>query len=64
MFPWLSDEVETAQFADPGLALAVFAKPNRLVMISPRAWHMITRVDANAGQNPRVSIAGFFHLNE
>jgi hypothetical protein len=64
VFPWLSDDVETAQFADPGLALAVFAKPNRLVMISPRAWHMVTRVDANAGQNPRVSIAGFFHLNE
>jgi hypothetical protein len=64
VLPWLSDDVEAAQFADPGLALAVFAKPNRLVIISPHAWHMVTRVDANAGQNPRVSIAGFFHVTE
>jgi hypothetical protein len=64
VLPWLSDEVETAQFAEPGLALAILPRPNRLVVIAPTAYHMIARVDANAGQNARVSVAGFFHTAE
>lgn len=64
VLPWLSDDVETRTFADPGLAVSVFPKPNRLVLISRNAYHMVSRVDVNAGQNPRVSIAGFFHTGE
>jgi hypothetical protein len=59
--PWLSDVAEVKEFEDPGMAIAVFAKPNRLALIAPSAYHLITRVDANAGQNARISIAGFFH---
>jgi Rps23 Pro-64 3,4-dihydroxylase Tpa1-like proline 4-hydroxylase len=61
VLPWLSDDVENKEFGDPGVATAVFAKPNRLVLIAPSAYHMVPRVDANAGQNTRISIAGFFH---
>lgn len=57
---WLSDEIENARVWDPGLGLCILPKPNRMVIISPRAHHLITRVDANAGQHPRISIAGFF----
>jgi hypothetical protein len=59
--PWLSDDTENKEFEHPGLAISVFAKPNRLVLIAPRAYHMVTRVDANAGQHARISVAGFFH---
>jgi hypothetical protein len=59
--PFLSDEIEAVRVLDPGLGLTILAKPNRLVFISPMAEHMMTRVDVNAGQNARVSVAGFFH---
>jgi len=60
---WLSDDMETDAFEDPGVAVAILPRPNRLVLIAPHAYHMVTRVDANAGQNPRVSIAGFFQID-
>ena len=60
-FPFLSDEDETARVFNPGLALTVLAKPNRIVFLSPDAQHALTRVDMNAGQEPRLSVAGFFH---
>jgi hypothetical protein len=58
--PFLDDEEETARVFDPGMALTVFAKPNRIVFMSPNAQHMVTRVDVNAGQMARVSVGGFF----
>ena len=64
VLPWLSDEIEVRAFEDPGLAISIFPKPNRLALISRNAYHMVSRVDANAGQNPRVSVAGFFHIAE
>jgi hypothetical protein len=33
---------------------------NRLVIIAPQVRHFISRVDPNAGDRPRTSIAGFF----
>jgi hypothetical protein len=59
--PWLTGDLENKEFEHPGLAISVFARPNRLVLIAPSAYHMINRVDANAGQHARISIAGFFH---
>jgi hypothetical protein len=59
--PFLYAREESARAFDPGLGLAVFAKPNRIVFISPNVQHMVTRVDVNAGQTARVSVAGFFH---
>jgi Rps23 Pro-64 3,4-dihydroxylase Tpa1-like proline 4-hydroxylase len=59
--PFLSDDHESERALNPGLALTVFAKPNRIVFLAPTAQHLLTRVDVNAGQHPRVSVAGFFH---
>lgn len=59
--PFLDDEGEANRIFDPGLALSVFAKPNRIVFLSPTAQHLMTRVDVNAGQSARISVAGFFH---
>ena len=45
---------------DPGLAVCIIPKPNRLVLLGPDRPHRIARVDANAGTHARASIAGFF----
>ena len=58
---FLEDRQESARAFDPGFATAVFPKPNRIAFLSPEALHLLTRVDANAGQAARVSVAGFFH---
>ena len=58
--PWLSDDLERAWVDGPGIATAVLPAPNRIVFISPAVRHLITRVDRNAGQHARVSLAGFF----
>jgi len=62
--PFLSDEDEGWGTAAPGLATCILPKPNRLVFIAPEARHMITRVDGNAGDRPRVALVGFFTLAE
>jgi Rps23 Pro-64 3,4-dihydroxylase Tpa1-like proline 4-hydroxylase len=58
---FLTDDQETQRAFDPGLAQTVLPKPNRIVFISPTAQHLLTRVDVNAGQTARLSVAGFFH---
>ena len=58
--PWLDDASEDASIWNPGLGTVILPKPNRLVFMGPEAQHLISRVDANAGMKPRVSIAGFF----
>jgi hypothetical protein len=59
--PFLSDDSPEITL-DPGFAYTVFAKPNRIAFLSPTCRHIMTRVDRNAGQNARVSVAGFFHI--
>jgi hypothetical protein len=59
--PFLGDSEESLRAFDPGFALAVLPKPNRIVFLSSTALHLMTRVDANAGQAARISVAGFFH---
>lgn len=52
---WLQpDEVGTA------LGTCVFARPNRLALLGPQRPHLIHRVDTNAGDHVRTSLAGFF----
>jgi hypothetical protein len=58
---FFDDDAEAARVMVPGIGRVIFARPNRLVLLSPTAQHLITRVDGNAGQYARVSIAGFFH---
>lgn len=57
---FMRDDVESERVFDPGLALTIFPRPNRLVYISPSAQHLLTRVDVNAGEKARISVAGFF----
>lgn len=63
-FSWsfLSDQQENAVVSEPGLATCVLPKPNRIVFIGRSVFHLITRVDANAGNRARVALAGFFML--
>jgi hypothetical protein len=58
---FLDDRQESARAFVPGFALTVLPKPNRIAFLSPQALHLLTRVDPNAGQAARMSIAGFFH---
>lgn len=46
--------------AGPAIATCVFPRPNRLVFVGPDRPHLITRVDGNAGDHVRTSLAGFF----
>lgn len=61
---FLSDERQNRVATEPGIAVCILPKPNRLVFIAPEAHHMITRVDANAGDRARVSLVGFFTTTE
>jgi len=59
--PFLTDAQESRRAFDPGIGLTVLPKPNRIAFLSPTALHLMTRVDQNAGQAARISVAGFFH---
>jgi hypothetical protein len=54
--PHWEDEV----ISDEGVCLSILPKPDRLVLLKPGTFHMVERVDANAGRNLRCSINGFF----
>jgi hypothetical protein len=45
---------------DPGIGLCISPRPNRLVVLGADRPHRISRVDVNAGQHVRASVAGFF----
>lgn len=45
---------------DYGFGKCIFPKGNRIVFIANDAYHMVTRVNETAGDNVRMSIAGFF----
>ena len=59
---WLADDGEDdgSEGDDPGIAISIVPKPNRLVLLGPNRPHRIHRVDTNAGTHARASIAGFF----
>ncbi len=46
---------------DHGFGKCIFPKGNRIVFIANDAYHMVTRVNEAAGDNLRMSIAGFFN---
>jgi Rps23 Pro-64 3,4-dihydroxylase Tpa1-like proline 4-hydroxylase len=43
-----------------GFAKCIMPKRNRMVFIANDAYHMVTRVNESAGDNVRMSLAGFF----
>jgi len=57
---WLDSQEENAFVWDPGLAQCIFPKRNRIVFIHPESYHFVTKVYADAGDNARMSFAGFF----
>jgi Rps23 Pro-64 3,4-dihydroxylase Tpa1-like proline 4-hydroxylase len=57
---WLDASDENAFVWEPGLAQCIFPKRNRIVFIHPESYHFVTKVTADAGENARMSFAGFF----
>ncbi|RAG83698.1 hypothetical protein DN069_20815 [Streptacidiphilus pinicola] len=55
-----SAAAEGGSAANAGWGQYVTPMPNRLVVISSQARHAIKKVDLQAGENCRASIAGFF----
>jgi hypothetical protein len=58
---WLNanNDVEE-RMMEVGFAKCIFPKKNRLVFMHNEAYHMVTRVNEAAGDNPRRSLAGFY----
>jgi Rps23 Pro-64 3,4-dihydroxylase Tpa1-like proline 4-hydroxylase len=61
---WLNANHAEELLMEHGFAKCIFPKRNRLVFIYPDAYHMVTRVNEAAGDNVRMSLAGFFHKEE
>lgn len=61
---WLHLSHHDAVATEQGFARCIFPYPNRMVFISPRAFHMVTQVTPSAGDQPRMSLAGFFHREQ
>ena len=58
---WLHLSGHDELAAEHGLGRCIFPKKNRIVFIAPDAYHLVTRVLPEAGDNARMSLAGFFH---
>jgi hypothetical protein len=57
----LDPTAERASVAAAGRGTWISPVPNRLVTLAAHVRHFISRVDPNAGDRPRTSIAGFVH---
>jgi Rps23 Pro-64 3,4-dihydroxylase Tpa1-like proline 4-hydroxylase len=57
----LDGQVNRAIAAEHGLGRCIFPKKNRIVFLAPDAQHLVTGVLAEAGDNVRMSLDGFFH---
>ncbi len=57
---WLHANNTDELMLEHGMARCIFPKGNRMVFIANDAYHMVTRVNETAGDNLRVSLAGFF----
>jgi hypothetical protein len=57
---WIEGAEERAALLNPGLARCVLPVANRVVFIHPEAHHLVTVVNAAAGDRARMSVAGFF----
>jgi len=58
--PHLTHDWWDGYLSERGVGLYIQPKPNRLVLMPAGTWHMINRVDADAGDNVRCSITAFF----
>ena len=58
---WLHSSPRDDAAFECGIGHSILPKRNRLVLLHPDAFHMVTRVLPECGDNVRVSLAGFFH---
>ena len=58
---WLNANPLDALLMEHGFGRCIFPKKNRIVFIANNAYHMVTRVNEQCGDNVRMSIAGFYH---
>jgi hypothetical protein len=57
----LSVTAERSSVRSVGRGIWIAPVRNRLVTLAPHVRHFMSRVDRNAGDRPRLSIAGFIH---
>lgn len=57
---WIAPNQESDFLWDPGLGQCIFPKRNRIVFIHPDSYHFVTKINSDAGDNARMSLAGFF----
>ncbi len=57
---WLHANATDDLIMEHGFAKCIFPKRNRIVFIANDAYHMVTRVNEQSGDNVRMSLAGFF----
>jgi|GEM_PF-801106 len=58
---WLHANPLDEMLMEHGFARCIFPKRNRMVFIANNAYHMVTRVNEQSGDNVRMSLAGFFN---
>lgn len=62
---WLHEnDLEADLLEAGGLGRCVFPKANRIAFLGNRSYHMVTRVNEEAGDCVRLSLAGFFRLRQ
>jgi Rps23 Pro-64 3,4-dihydroxylase Tpa1-like proline 4-hydroxylase len=58
---WLNANGVDDLLMEHGFGKCILPKRNRIVFIANDAYHMVTRVNESAGDNVRLSVAGFFN---
>lgn len=58
--PFFDTGILDKLLGDPGVGMYISPKPNRLILLKSGTWHCVNRVEPAAGDNLRVSVAGFF----
>lgn len=59
---WVDTELEDEAVSGIAAALTILPKPNRLVVMSNRTHHLVSTINNSAGDEVRISVAGFFEL--
>lgn len=57
---WLNETEHNDYAMESGFARTIFPKRNRIVFIAPDAYHIVTKILPAAGDNVRMTLAGFF----
>ena len=62
---WLHEnELEQLMLEAGGLGTCIFPRRNRIVFLDGNVYHMVTRINEEAGDHLRLSLAGFFNVKK